>query len=75
MVINKNTKLDKIKCLQINLQHCKSAMNELVNTVNELKIDIVFANEPYYYSNKISNIPLKWKVIQSKKDPKIIFCI
>jgi len=75
MALNINTKLDKIKCLQINLQHCKSAMSELVKTVNELNIDIVFANEPYYHNNKINNIPLKWKVIQSKKEPKaaIIF--
>jgi hypothetical protein len=50
-------------------------MNELGNTVIELNIDLIFANEPYFHKNKISNIPLNWKVIQRDKNPRaaIIF--
>jgi hypothetical protein len=61
---------EKVKCLQINLQHCKNAMNQLVKTVIDLKIDIILAQEPYFYNNIVSNIPLKWKVIQSELNPK-----
>ena len=47
-----NTGLAQIRCIQINLQHSKSATNNLMKVTDTEETDIIFAQEPYIYQNR-----------------------
>jgi hypothetical protein len=42
---------NKLNCIQINLQHSKSATHHLCKSLVELKIDIALIQEPYAKRN------------------------
>jgi exonuclease III len=50
-----------IKCLQVNLQHSRAATANLMRTIAEEGIDIVFIQEPYIIQNKVIGISKKYK--------------
>ena len=47
-----STGLAQIRFIQINLQHSKSATNNLMKVTNTEETDIIFAQEPYVYQNR-----------------------
>jgi len=49
----------KTKCLQINLQHSRVAMDNLMKITEEDRMDIICNQEPYAIHNKIVGIPKK----------------
>jgi hypothetical protein len=49
-----------IKFLQINLQHSRSATNNLMKIVED-DIDVICIQEPYVINNKVVGIPRKYK--------------
>ena len=54
-----------LKCLQINLQHSRAATNNLIQTISQQGIHLVFAQEPYIINNKIAGIPKSLKTYTS----------
>mgnify|MGYP000017547148 CR=1 FL=1 len=46
----------RIKCYQVNLHHSRVATNNLVQLINEHRIDIIFIQEPYTINNKMVGI-------------------
>lgn len=59
---------DGLRFLQINLNHCKLANQELENTVDRLGIDIVLCQDPYIFSGKMAGIPPNWRVFLAKNN-------
>ena len=55
----------RIKCLQINLQHSRTATDNLTKIINEEGTDIVFIQEPYNISNKVAGLPRSCTVFTS----------
>jgi len=55
----------KTKCLQINLQHSRVAMDNLMKITEEDKTDIICIQESYAIHNKIVGIPKKHKIFVS----------
>lgn len=58
----------KINCLQINLQRSKTATAQLLKFIEEKKIDVVLAQEPYYIINKVCGFPNSHTVLQTDKN-------
>jgi len=56
------TGLEQIRCIQINLQHSKSATNNLQKITDTEETDIIFAQEPYVYQNRSVGIGKKYRI-------------
>ena len=52
----------QIQCVQINLQHSRTATDNLVKFTTENGIDILALQEPYTFKNKTAGIPTKYKI-------------
>jgi hypothetical protein len=52
-----NKEMKPLRCLQVNLQHKRAAMNNLVRTMTEKQIDLAFVQEPYNIRNHLARIP------------------
>ena len=50
-----------IKCIQINLQHNRAAVNNILQIIEQLNVDILFVQEPHIIDNKIIGIPSKYR--------------
>jgi hypothetical protein len=46
-----------IKCMQLNLQHSRSATNNLTHIILHDKIDVAFLHEPYTIRNNVAGFP------------------
>ena len=57
-----NTGLVQIRCIQINLQHSKSATNNLLKVTDTEETDIISAQEPYVYHNRPVGFGKKYRV-------------
>ena len=57
-----STGLVQIRCMQINLQHSKSATNNLLKITDTEETDIIFAQEPYVYQNRPVGFGKKYRV-------------
>jgi hypothetical protein len=57
-----NTGLVQIRCIQINLQHSKSATYNLLKVTDIEETDIIFAQEPYVYQNRPVGFGKKYRV-------------
>ena len=55
----------RLKCLQINLQHSRTATDNLMKIINEEGTDIVFIQEPYNIGNKAVGLPRSCAVFTS----------
>ena len=51
-----------IKCLQLNLQHSRSATYNLTQTIIENNIDMAFLQEPYTVRNNVAGFPKSFKI-------------
>jgi len=58
--ITTDTTQTDIKCLQINLQHSRTATANLIKIVTDDEIDIIFIQEPYTIQGKVIRIPTKY---------------
>jgi len=45
-----------IRCMQINLQHSRTATDNILNLSEQDKTDILFIQEPYLYNRRIAGI-------------------
>lgn len=50
--------MEELKCIQINLQHSKSATAALHKLLSNSKYDIAFVQEPYTYKNEVCGLNL-----------------
>jgi hypothetical protein len=55
----------RIKCLQINLQHSRTATDNLTKIINEEGADIVCIHEPYNIGSKAVGLPRSYAVFTS----------
>ena len=63
---NKNTKPHPIiKCYQINLQHSRTATDNLMELIRKEEIDVAFIQEPYIIYNRVVGIPNRYRVFTS----------
>ena len=60
-----STGLVQIRCIQINLQHSKSATNNLLKITDTEETDIIFAQEPYVYQNGPVGFGKKYRVFSA----------
>jgi len=60
--IKNDTRQEKLKCIQLNLQHSRLATDNLIKTIEEENIDILCLQEPYEIRNKIAGMPRKLKI-------------
>lgn len=66
-----------IKCMQINLQHSRSATANLMHLIMQCNVDIVFIQEPYCLLNKVAGISGTYRVFfwgNMRKRAAIILC-
>ena len=54
-----------IKCYQINLQHSKSATDNLIELIKKEEIDVAFIQEPYTIHNKVVGITKRYRTFTS----------
>ena len=54
-----------IKCMQINLQHSRAAVNNLMQTIESCNLDLLFLQEPYIVNNKVAGISQKYQIFTS----------
>ena len=52
----------EIKCIQINLRHSRAAMSNLMHTIIQQDIDLVFAQEPYLIDNKVAGVSRNYRI-------------
>ena len=57
-----DTKSEKIKCIQINLQHARLATDNLNKIIEEDSIDILCIQEPYQIRTTIVGFPRGLKI-------------
>ena len=51
-----------LKCIQVNLQHSRTATSNLIQLLINHSIDIAFIQEPYTINNKLAIIPKTMRV-------------
>ena len=66
MVIYPNLQ-NQTRCLQINLQHSRSATLNLMKVIEREELDIIFVQEPYEYQNKPAGIDKKYRTFTAGK--------
>jgi len=57
--------LSQVRCLQINLQHSRSATYSLMKVIDTDETDIVLVQEPYVYQNKIIGIDKSYRIFSA----------
>ena len=57
--INKKTSDISLRCMQVNLQHSKTATDHFNQLTMEMDIDIAFIQEPHIYQNQVTGISRK----------------
>ena len=58
----------QIKFIQIDLQHSRVAMNNLMKIIDEDGTDVLCLQEPYIIHNEIAGIPRKRKIYASGEE-------
>ena len=53
------TNQSQVRCIQISLQHSRTATDNLMKKIGEEEPDIILIQEPYEYHNKITGIDRK----------------
>ena len=54
--------INNINCFQINLQHSRTATNNLGQLINQHNVDITYVQEPYTINNKLAGLLRSYKV-------------
>ena len=57
--------VSQVHCLQINLQHSRSATYSLMKVIDTDETDIVLVQEPYVYQNKIIGIDKSYRIFSA----------
>ena len=57
-----DTRRETLKCIQLNLHHCRLATDNLTKIIEEENTDILHLQEPYEIRNKIAGIPRRLKI-------------
>jgi hypothetical protein len=57
-----STGIVQIRCMQINLQHSKSATNNLLKITDTVETDIIFAQKPCVFQNRPEGFGKKYRV-------------
>jgi len=52
----KTSPLATIMCMQINVQHSRTATDNLMNLIEQDSSDIIFMQEPYLYNNRMTGL-------------------
>jgi hypothetical protein len=61
---NKNINLQPIiKCHQINLQHSRTATDNLMELIEKEGIDVAFIQEPYTVHNRVAGITKSTEIL------------
>jgi len=60
-----STGLVQIRCIQIILQHSKSATNKLMKVTDTEETDIIFAHEPYVYQKRPVGFGRRYRVFSA----------
>ena len=60
--INTSKRQTKIKCMQLNLQHSRTATYNLTQIILQNNIDIAFLQEPYTVLNNVAGFPKSFKI-------------
>jgi exonuclease III len=60
--IKNDTRQGKLKCIQLNFQHSRSATDNLTEIIEEENTDILCLQEPYEIRNKIAGMPRRLKI-------------
>ena len=58
---------NQTRCLQINLQHSRSATFNLMKVIEKEEPDIIFVQEPYEYQNRPAGIDKKYRIFTAGK--------
>jgi hypothetical protein len=64
---NRDDKQPQIKCIQVNVQHCKAATANLIKIIEESKTRIIYIQEPYTFKRKVAGILKKYKTFTSSE--------
>jgi len=62
------------RCLQINLQHSRSATFNLRKVIEKEEPDLIFVQEPYEYQNKPVGIEQKYRIFTVGKGKQSSHC-
>jgi hypothetical protein len=60
----------RLSCMQINLQHAKTATDNLLKIIDEEETHTICIKEPYIIENKIIGIPQPRTVLTARKGKK-----
>ena len=62
-----------MKVKQINLNHSKLALDSIIHDMKQDRYDTIYMlQEPYYYKNKVPNLPIGYKVYGTQASRSII---
>ena len=64
-MVTDNTVLAQIRYIQINLQHSKSATNNLMKVTDTEETDIILAQVPYVYQNRPVGFDRRYRVFSA----------
>jgi len=66
---HKNIKLQApFRCMQINLQHSRTATNNIMKLIEQDNSDIIFIQEPYLYQNRMARLTKSQRNYISQED-------
>ena len=54
-----------IKCYQINLQHSRTATDNVMELIEKERIDVAFVQEPYTVNNRVAVISKRYRTFTS----------
>ena len=66
----KATDNNSLSCMQLNLQHSKTATDNLNLFMKEAHVDIALIQEPYVYQNQAKGISRKYRIFSSGQGKK-----
>jgi Holliday junction resolvasome RuvABC ATP-dependent DNA helicase subunit len=65
---NLNNKQILTKIIQLNLQHSRSATDNLMELTKQEHTDILFVQEPYLIQNKLVGITRSYRIYKTNED-------
>jgi exonuclease III len=53
----------QVRCIEINLQHSRSATDNLMKKMDDEEPDLILIQEPYEYRNRITGVDKKYRIL------------
>jgi len=66
-ITQNGTRQEKLKCIQLNLQHSRLATENLNKIIEEENTDILCLQEPYEIRNKVAGMPRRLKIFTAEE--------